>query len=647
MSKNIYAILVLSILSTSAWACHGVALTNLTVTTNATDIVINASSDAASCGCGPYWMEVELSSSMSFTGVAPAPSSSSWGTYPWYHSLLNVPNYNAANGWPDNCLSEPYTTINLPLSSFCAGATVYMKMREYVEGSASAGPWSAAVSVVVPGSPPTLAGSASASPQTLCLNDSTLLAVSHNGCSGNYVVTWTPAATVASPASVSTYAFPTVTTTYTVSFTDVGLGQTFTSTVTVSVNTPPVISLSSTIESCNASDADITSSVTGNAPFTFLWSNASATANLTNISSGNYTVDVTDANGCVGTQSITVTDSCDYVWPGDANDDATADINDILAIGLANGATGASRVGASITWIGQYCAPWGLFAPVGVDEKFIDCNGDGTVNANDTTAVVTNFGFVHNNRWANQEPNGSSPTLSVNFVQDTIAPSSPGSFMITLGDAAVNANSFYGLTFTLNYDETYIDPQSLSVSATGSWLGTIGTDLIVVKKIYPGMGMMDVAVTRMDQQNRTGMGMILTFSFLSTSALTGTGTSATTMMSIGNVNTVTNNGSYLFVNLQDDSITITDDFMLGINSVNSSPAFVYPNPASTQITVHSSVNSGTETFVLYNSLGQEVKRTQLVKQDESVSCSDLSPGIYFYSVLSGGQVTGRGNLIKE
>lgn len=521
-------------------------------------------------------------------------------------------------------------------------------MREYVEGSSSAGPWTVAASVPIPGSTPTLAGSASASPLAVCVNDSTLLSVLHNGCSGNYTVSWVPTANLNNPAGVSTYAFPTTTTTYTVTFTDNVLAQSFTSTVTVTVNTPPTILLLSTIESCSASDADIISSTSGNAPFTYVWSNSSTTASLTNISSGSYSVVVADANGCVSTQSITVTDSCDYVWPGDANDDATADINDILAIGLANGGTGAVRPGATINWIGQNCAAWGTFAPLGIDEKFIDCNGDGTVNANDTTAVVQNFGFVHNNRISNQQASGSAPNLQVSFVQDTIAPSTSGSFAILLGDTNVGANSVYGLSFTLTYDETYIDPQSFSVSASGSWLGTIGTDLIVVKKIYNGMGMMDVAVTRMDQQTMNGMGTILTFSFASTSTLTGTGQSVTTMMNITNVNCISNNASGIPVNIENDSITITDDFMTGINSAPSTVSVIYPNPANAQFVVHSAATpTDTEVFILYNALGQEVKRVALTKQDQTIRCDELASGVYSYVVQSERKLIGNGKLIKE
>src|SRR6185437_4238302 len=48
----------------------------------------------------------------------------------------------------------------------------------------------------------------------------------------------------------------------------------------------------------------------------------------------------------------------DSVYPGDANDDKTANIYDPLAIAVAYGQTGPTRTSPTISWIGQYCANW-------------------------------------------------------------------------------------------------------------------------------------------------------------------------------------------------------------------------------------------------------------------------------------------------
>ncbi len=83
----------------------------------------------------------------------------------------------------------------------------------------------------------------------------------------------------------------------------------------------------------------------GVAPYTFIWSsgtqaNASANPNLvTGLSNGTHSVTVTDANGCISTQSVVIdcTNTCDAVI-------IVNSITDVLCTGLE---TGSATVGAS------------------------------------------------------------------------------------------------------------------------------------------------------------------------------------------------------------------------------------------------------------------------------------------------------------
>jgi hypothetical protein len=232
-----------------SWACHGLVLVNVQVTTNTTHILITAESDAASCGCGPYYMQAEVSTSMTFTGVPPANNSPAWGSFPWYRSLLDIPGYSAPN-WTDNCVPEPYDTIAIPASIFCPGSTIYLRLREYVEGSASPGPW-VTYSAVVPGVPGPLSGFAFTTDSVVC-GDSTVISVMHNSCSGNYTINWSPSASLSNPTGSSTSAFPTATTSYTVTFTDNSNSQTFTDVVTIYAYAGVSASATATVASCNS-----------------------------------------------------------------------------------------------------------------------------------------------------------------------------------------------------------------------------------------------------------------------------------------------------------------------------------------------------------------------------------------------------------
>ncbi len=80
---------------------------------------------------------------------------------------------------------------------------------------------------------------------------------------------------------------------------------------TISVNQPsgPInISEGVTSVNCNSSNTGaININVNGpNPPFTFLWSNGSINEDLTNLSAGNYSLTVTNSNGCINTASYVV-----------------------------------------------------------------------------------------------------------------------------------------------------------------------------------------------------------------------------------------------------------------------------------------------------------------------------------------------------
>jgi len=228
----------------TASACHGVLIVSPSGTTSPTNIVINGGSDPATCGCGPYWMEVELTCNPAgFTGTPPAPSSPLWGTQPWYHSTLNPPG-------AENCILEPYFPITIPFSQLCPGTQYYWRVREFVEGSNSAGGWSGTFTFTTPGLPPAAVLVAtsdllsSGNPQySGCPGDIFQLEANvTGGCPGATVnYTWTPATGLSNP----NIANPVCTLATNITYTVTASGGCFTitssdDTVNLSVGPPPL-----------------------------------------------------------------------------------------------------------------------------------------------------------------------------------------------------------------------------------------------------------------------------------------------------------------------------------------------------------------------------------------------------------------------
>jgi hypothetical protein len=130
--------------------------------------------------------------------------------------------------------------------------------------------------------------------------------------------------------------------TYMVTVTD---ANACTATKDIIVTEPALLTASNikTNVSClGAATGSITTTVNGGTtPYTYVWSNGTTLSNATNLIAGNYTVTVTDQNGC------TVTTSNNITQPGTGMS-LTVTNNDVTCNGLANGkATANASNGAT------------------------------------------------------------------------------------------------------------------------------------------------------------------------------------------------------------------------------------------------------------------------------------------------------------
>ncbi len=140
----------------------------------------------------------------------------------------------------------------------------------------------------------------------ICTGDTVLLTTG-----GGATYSWSPAATLQSPSSDSTNAFPSTTTTYTVQVTDAN-NCTGTDSVTVFVNGPVSLTTAGATTICIGQSATISATpANGNTPYTFTWSNSLTGPGPHTVSptvTTTYSVSVTDSLGCSSSQqTVTVT----------------------------------------------------------------------------------------------------------------------------------------------------------------------------------------------------------------------------------------------------------------------------------------------------------------------------------------------------
>jgi hypothetical protein len=322
------------------------------------------------------------------------------------------------------------------------------------------------------------------------------------------------------------------------------------------------------------------------------------------------------------------------VWPGDANSDLVANNFDLLLIGLAYGDTGPIRTGASLIWAAQPATDW-LDSIGYVNNKHVDCNGDGIVNSDDTLAILTNYGLTHprGNLLAH---NISNPPLYFELAIDTAGVGDTLSFVIGLGTAVSLADSIYGIAFSINYESSVVDSASAKMSYDSCWVGTQNLDMITLQKDNYIQGKISGAITGIDHMNRMGYGAIGILSLDMKDDLSGRDSIFKTLhLVFSDVKVIDKDGNERQVNIVNDSIVIGQDITKVPNSfLFKNEIVISPNPANNfvEIKFGKATNSVSEVSI-YNTYGERVKQNTVENESLlNLSIDNLSAGIYFVKV---------------
>ncbi len=273
------------------------------------------------------------------------------------------------------------------------------------------------------------------------------------------------------------------------------------------------------------------------------------------------------------------------VWPGDANSDLMVNLIDLLPIGLAYNDTGSVRNGASLLWAAQPCTDWSQSFFNGVNHKHADCNGDGIVNAADTTALALNYGLSHP---AKQPlvPVTTSTIADMYLVAspDTVSANLTVNVKVCLGTASVPVDSIYGIAFRINFNPALVDSASGNVSFSNSWMGTTGTDLIPIYRNFISSGYSDIAMVRTDHNNISGDSIIAIFSIVIVDNIAG---KMGLPFTLSDVYAITYSGAQLNFNLIGDTVLVS--VSTGVNDPAGLSEFIqiYPVPANQYLDIRS------------------------------------------------------------
>ncbi len=430
------------------------------------------------------------------------------------------------------------------------------------------------------------------------------------------------------PTGANTYTYsggsdvvtPLVTTSYTVTGADLN-GCVGSITTQLNVNSNPTITVTGSGSVCEGSSVILGVNGTN----TYLWSNGASTNSIaiTPTITETYSVTGTDLNNCSTTQivSVIVDNTCQDVWPGDVNSDGTADNLDVLELGLHYTQTGPTRATISNNWQSYFSNNWSGTITNGKNLNHSDCNGDGTINDNDTLAIFNNYGLTHAFKGSQQTVTNLQLTIVPD--QQAVVNGAWGTASVYLGDTGTSISNVNGIAFTVNFDNTLIETNNIWIEYPNSFINASNQNLHFRKLDFSNSNLY-TATTHTVSNNVNGNGLIAVLHYQIKSSLT---TDQILNLDI------------LQANQSDASGTITPlttgtgtlmaiGASVGLNeSIIGNLICISPNPASSSVLINSTTDL--EKVEIINLTGQVLISETVNTNGHRLNIESLANGVYF------------------
>ncbi|MFK7920833.1 MAG: right-handed parallel beta-helix repeat-containing protein [Bacteroidia bacterium] len=339
------------------------------------------------------------------------------------------------------------------------------------------------------------------------------------------------------------------------------------------------------------------------------------------------------------------------VYPGDANFDQIANVWDVLAIGVKYGQTGPVRPGANLNWSAQNALEWGDSLASGLDIKHVDCDGNGIIDAADTLAIVQNYSLTHNA--LKTTASGDVPLYML--MPTTQNPGDTLTIPIMLGKFDTLANDMYGMAFSMNYDSSLVEPNSVKMHFDMSWLGSDNVDMLSLYHDEFTEGKFEVGMVRTDGVEVSGYGQIATVIVVLDDDIAKReipfelNWELTSLMHYDE--------SPLLVNAQNGQSTIDTDTTSTDTTVNTTSIenvwgerlMLYPNPAQDLLHLQMEANHPRFSVSLVDLVGRTQLQSSLPPSQNqlSLNIAHLPAGVYLLQLKSVSQAVISRKVIIE
>lgn len=353
-------------------------------------------------------------------------------------------------------------------------------------------------------------------------------------------------------------------------------------------------------------------------------------------------------------QDVTITISSIIVWPGDANNDGTANVADVLPLGLYYNSTGPSRPNASVSWTGQMCPPgWNP-----QNAAYADCNGDGTINVADVLPIGLNYNQTHSKshqpqNWQAFDEKISSPQVRYTVYDKEMHPTHLSAIgngdVFYLGLSIDNAKDFVGVSFTLDWQSSSADVGGLVIDRNFGQNGLrINNDwqpyLLTMHQLWESEKRCEFGFTLKGFDKRYD------------------GSELAVLKCIRSGNGLIEFNTTDLVALDWEGQYYQSSNLVGISSSTEKPLVVgkdfnlrnYPNPFNPTTTIRFALPQSEQVWLtVYNTLGQQVAVLVNGRQlgagwhEYNFDASSLANGLYFYRLEVGQQVVTKKMLLMK
>jgi len=392
--------------------------------------------------------------------------------------------------------------------------------------------------------------------------------------------------------------------------------------LSVAISSPPALTLSMSTINASCGNSDGSSVVTvggGTAPYSYLWNDSLAqiTDTASNLSSGSYTVIITDSNGCMDSATASISDA-------GAPTVSTTLQSMPSCFGGCNGSASVSATGGS----SPYTYSWNT-TPVQTD-TLADNLCAGTYSA----TVTDSLGCIAISNISITEP----PQIVVSGVSTDVSCNG-----FTDGTIVITASGGTGsLTYSIDSGTTYFSPSTFAALSAGSYgimvqdqsgYVVAGSTLTINEPAALSGTMSSTIEASPGASDGTATVTPAGGTIPYTYSWNTTPTAQTDSTAVGLAT-----GIYTVIVTDMNGCAFTDSVSVGVGVglaewMEYMKVHLYPNPARGELYLELEYDDPIEMHI-FDILGKSVKVISIHNSRTLISVDELRDGLYIYQLVS-------------